>query len=109
MEFYISPRELKAMIKSAHIRQDDMGKYLGLSQGQVSRLVRGQFKKPGEAYFEICKYVKNHVKALENNNDLSEEIKDAVKCVWDGSQEHAEMIARVIRSLGPFRKKSLKC
>ncbi len=98
-----SPDELRRIIKQNRLRQNDIAKAIGLSQGQVSRLVSGYYKKPGRAYHNLCKYVINDSDRC-NSVDISgnHELLDALSSVWDGSDEQARYLAQVIRSLAPL-------
>jgi len=108
MNNLITPNELRALIKQHGLLQNNMANDLGLSQGQVSRLVSGKFKKPGRAYGELCIYVLDAIKKVEpaeiQENQL---LVSAIASVWDGSAEQAGLIAQVIRSLGPLCKKAI--
>lgn len=108
MNNFINPQELRALIKQHGLLQSIMAKDIGLSQGQVSRLVSGNFKKPGRAYGELCIYVLDAVQKVKpaeiQENRL---LVSAIASVWDGSAEQAGLIAQVIRSLGPLCKKAI--
>lgn len=106
MNSYYEPSELKRLIKQLKLNQDDLVGISGVSQGQVSRIISGKFKKPGEAYKRICIYVFNALNTdTRKNVEENKLILDALAEVWDGTDEQAKSLAQVIRSLGPLCSK----
>lgn len=103
MEKYFEPEELRILIKHLRLTQEELTEAAGVCQGQVSRLIAGKFKKPGEAYKKLCIYV-SRASAANANATLPDNaiILAAVAEVWDGSIEQANKLAKVIRSLGPL-------
>lgn len=106
MKDYYTPIELRQLIKQLRLKQEELAAAIGLTQGQVSRLIAGEFKKPGMAYRELCIFVS---KALNTDSKRlvseSNPIMDAIAEVWDGSPEQANRLALVIRSLGVLCEK----
>lgn len=106
MKNYIEPTELRAFIKQLSLSQNELAYFSGLSQAQVSRLISGKFKKPGIAYINLCNFVSKAISTKFNNESANGKvILDAVNEVWDGSLEQADILAKVIRSLGPLCSK----
>lgn len=106
MDKFIQPEELRILIKHLRLTQEELSEAAGVSQGQVSRLISGKFKKPGIAYKKLCIYV-SKTSATNTNSILPDNaiILAAVTEVWDGSIEQANKLAKVIRSLGPLCNK----
>lgn len=103
MNDYIEPKKLRAFIKELRLNQEDLTAASGVSQAQVSRLIAGKFKKPGMAYNNLCIFVSKAISSKSNNESTNGKIiLDAVNEVWDGSVEQADILASVIRSLGPL-------
>jgi transcriptional regulator with XRE-family HTH domain len=99
----IVSRDIYQKAKVAGITQSDISKALSVSQSQVSRLLSGRGKRQTNLFHEICIYVNNKVKGV--SPDLVKENETlllAIASVWDGTAAQAELIANVIRSLGPI-------
>lgn len=91
---------LAAQAKRAGITQSRIAGALGIDQSQVSRVLNGRVKGNSKAAEKICNYVKNAQtvvtrEAVCNNEKLIQSLVE----VWDGSDEHANALANVIRSL----------
>jgi len=76
------------------------------SQSQVSRVLSGTARRRSKLFDRVCKYVLSRARPAatvpaSKHPGLSAALAD----VWDGSDEHAEALALVIRSLGVFRRK----
>lgn len=101
IKFLAHDVSLKA--KVAGITQDQIAKALSASQSQVSRLLSGRGKRRTKLFDEICIYVNSQIKGV--SSDLVRENEGlllAIASIWDGSASQAELIANVIRSLGPI-------
>ena len=87
--------------KKARIRQDDISKALGVSQSQVSRVLSGEVKGRSKLLQKICIYVNNKVCSVKPKA-VADEIRfiNAITEVWDGSDQQADAICKIIRSLG---------
>lgn len=96
-------RNVSRTAKAAGITQEQISKALSVSQSQVSRLLSGNGKRRTKLFDEICIYVNNQVKGVSPNLVRENEtMLSAIASVWDGTAAQAEMIANVIRSLGPI-------
>lgn len=91
---------IRHQIRRARIRQKDIAYAVGASQSQVSRVLSGHSGKRSKLFLKICIYVKtaqqgvSHEAVHENGSLIS-----ALAETWNGSPEHAEALATVIRSL----------
>jgi transcriptional regulator with XRE-family HTH domain len=83
------------------ITQQSIAAETGLSQSQVSRLLSGKAKRRTTALDAVCKYVERATKGVASS-DVREcaTLLESLALVWDGSENHAEALAVVIRSLG---------
>lgn len=107
MEEHYEPYELKRLIKNLKLDQSELAGVAGVSQGQVSRLISGKFKKPGKAYKKICNYISEALSSGQHMTAWGDGvIMEAISEVWDGSPEHARSLAHVIRSLGALSRKA---
>jgi transcriptional regulator with XRE-family HTH domain len=88
------------------IKQSDIAEAVGASQGQVSRILNGNFLRGSRLFEDVCLYVEQFetgvsVEAVRENQVLIE----ALRSVWDGSAVHAHALSTVIRSLSVLRSK----
>jgi len=92
---------VRRIAERLQITQSQIARDVGLSQPQVSRLLSGRAKRRSIAFDRVCSYVLRHVHPV-SVRDVRRCIVliDALVLVWDGSQEHAQALASVIRSLG---------
>lgn len=89
-----------ATFRQLGITQTEVAAALGASQGQVSRIVRGQNLRPSRLFEEVCLFAERRstgvtAEAVRQNTDLME----ALCGTWDGTAIHAKALASVIRSL----------
>jgi len=95
--------------KSAGIRQKDISRDTGISQGQVSRVISGETRSNSKAFQLISRYVFMHTnpisleKVRENHAFI-----EALASVWDGSDHHAQYLVAVIKTLRPFRNQDMR-
>jgi transcriptional regulator with XRE-family HTH domain len=74
------------------------GSHLGISQSWVSRIANGRFRRLTPRVRQIAIYANIPVEeASRQDRTGASLIKDAVAEVWDGSLDHANVIARLIR------------
>lgn len=88
-------------ICTAHgIAQADIAAYVGASQSQVSRILKGEGVRASRLFEEVCLFVERleggiSADAVRGNQELI----GALQATWDGSASHAKALAAVIRSL----------
>ena len=76
-----------------------------VSQSQVSRLVSGKTRRLSKSVLAICRYANIDPYETRALNPRKNEILiEALKKLWDGTDEHAQSIARVLASLERFRR-----
>jgi DNA-binding MarR family transcriptional regulator len=85
--------------RDAGLTQQDIASKLGASQSQVSRVLAGHAKRRSRLFDQICKYVFSTANPGAKRKPPAE-LTDALHAVWDGTPEHAQALALVIRSLG---------
>ena len=92
-------------ICTAHgIAQADIAAYVGASQSQVSRILKGEGIRASRLFEEVCLFVERFeggvsADAVRSNHDLIE----ALQATWDGSASDAKALAAVIRSLAVLK------
>lgn len=88
-------------LRRSGITQITLAEELGVSQSQVSRVLSGKSSKRSKLLARICNYAfKPPPPAAAEAVKQNEELIKALAETWDGTQEHAQALATVIRSLG---------
>ncbi len=72
--------------------QHDVANKAGVSQATVSRVLSRQPQRNGPGYRRLCVFIQD---TLGDSGDPQEAL-DAVKQIWDGSDEHAAALAHLI-------------
>ena len=93
-----------AILRQHKISQAELADIVGASQPQVSRILNAKGLRATRLCEEICLYAERlaggvSADAVRNNDELVEALRD----VWDGSDAHAKALAVVIRSLTALR------
>lgn len=92
---------LKAVLGAGEIRQVAIAVGSGVDQATVSRVLARCPKRAGSAFLKLCKYAEKMDSASSIRDPAeSSELMNAVGSVWDGSVEHAEALAVIIRAVG---------
>jgi transcriptional regulator with XRE-family HTH domain len=95
--------------KKLGLSQEQIAAAVDASQSQVSRVLSGTGKRRSRLFDRVCKYVFSQAKSAKSATTASASkhpaLSAALADVWDGSEEHAEALALVIRSLGVFQRK----
>lgn len=98
---------LREALGRLSITQMQLSKATGVSQGQISRVLAGTGRRPSKAFQAVCNYVfirSSSTFPQTQAKPLPAALRQAIALVWDGSEEHAEAIGGVIRSLEAFRR-----
>lgn len=80
------------------ITQQRIASELGVSQSQVSRVFSAAARRRSRVYERVCKYVEG-AGCGTPAPARSQALMEALHAVWDGTETHAQLIARVIQSL----------
>lgn len=91
------------------LTQSAIAAHLQASQSQISRIFAGTSKRRSKLFEAVCKYVFSDLPGNTSARRVEDvqSLYEVLDSVWDGSPEHAEALAGVIRSLEAFapRKK----
>lgn len=87
--------------------QKDVEIQLKISQSQISRILNGKFKREGKAVRELLKYAdlysqKGSAKAKQQ---LCKQLTEGISDVWDGSEEDAIRLLRLLEIVKAFRSR----
>lgn len=91
---------LAAYMRHKGVNQAQLAQEANVSQSTVSRILNGRRVRSSEALVRLSRILhENAYPAPDGDNAGRERILSAVDNVWDGSAEHAEVIARVVEAL----------
>lgn len=92
----INAESLRAEIKARKLRQSDIARALGLSQGHVSRLINGEIAEESKAFRRLAKLViqQTSQQSINGKAILDQLLEDC----WDGTVEQATVIDEIVRS-----------
>jgi transcriptional regulator with XRE-family HTH domain len=87
--------------------QSTLARAAGVSQSTVSRALQGKHERQGAALLKLFSYA-GLIRATEAQGGGSEErVLNAFQRAWDGTEAHAEAVARVIDALGGLQARSV--
>ncbi|WP_408492165.1 helix-turn-helix domain-containing protein [Paraburkholderia strydomiana] len=91
---------LASHFASAGVTQNALAIAIDASQSQVSRILSGRIVRHTKLLERLCIYASRRLK-FHRRRDVRQnaELMSALTDVWDGSDEHAQALAHVIRSL----------
>ena len=99
------PGRLAQAMRIAGHRQKDVENITKISQSQVCRVLRGEFKREGKAVRELSKYV-NYYSSKESNEDqpmVRQQLSEGILSVWDGSSDDGRRLLRLLGIVKEFR------
>lgn len=102
-------RRLQAFIREKGLTQAELAEAAHISQSAVSRIMHRTSRRHGRAFILLCKYAEIN----PDDADISAEtpqklIMNTFMKVWDGTDIHAETIARVIEALQDVRLQAVR-
>lgn len=86
--------------KELGLSQISIAAAVSASQSQVSRVLSGRSRRRSKLLTAVCKYVFLSSRRHEARPEKSPALMAALSEVWDGTDEHAQALSLVIRSLG---------
>lgn len=91
-------RALKAKMKKEGHTQVSLSELMGVSQPQISKILNGDFSRPGRVVRRLCTY--SGYNEYTERDLVSKKINAAVAEVWDGSEQMERQLAATIREVG---------
>jgi len=85
---------LRSFMKANGLTQEQLALAAGVSQSTVCRALAGGQLRQGSAKSRLFKYA-----SIDDDLDGSRKVQQAFRSIWDGSDEHAAAVARIIESL----------
>lgn len=91
----------RASARSLGLRQRDIAEATGLSQSQVSRILRGRRIRSSDSTEAVCIYVRSKLQPIDLEDvQACTPLMSALSKVWNGTNQHAMALSAVIESLG---------
>ncbi len=97
--------DLHSFLGRSGLRRYQFAELSKVDQGQCSKILNGDFKRPGKSIRKLCNYANlNHEDYTTSSDvEMPRPILTAISDVWDGSKEHAIHLARIIKATKPLR------
>jgi transcriptional regulator with XRE-family HTH domain len=96
---------LEAFMKATGLKQQEIAVRAGVSQSTVSRMRKGGAKRGSDPQNRICTYIQKEGTALMANKERTL-LLEAFNRIWDGSEEHAVAVVKIIDALQGLRPAS---
>ena len=94
-------------MEANNLTQAELAKGAKVNQSTVSRILREDPRRSGKALMALCVYAGIEVKKTSSSTaEPKKLIMDSFIRIWDGSNLHAETIARIIVALRDVRLQS---
>ena len=98
--------ELQRFMRDRHLSQTVVAEAAKISQSTVSRALHGKAERAGAAKTRLFTYMQKVIGEVPRGRGTDKVVK-AFESVWDGSEEHATAIAKIIhasRELRPIQR-----
>lgn len=96
---------LNLRLKEMGKLQAEIAEDTGLSQSQISRIVTGKFKFCSKNVLNLCKYAEIKIVESDLEAKWNDKLTSALNFAWDGTEEHAKAINKILRAIGSIRRK----
>jgi transcriptional regulator with XRE-family HTH domain len=98
--FIKAVNEIREKLKARGITQTQASYDLGISQGNISKLLNGTVKKENNDFILLCEYIGIAYQAEIESPINDPRIQKALQNVFDGTDESIILIARLIECAG---------
>jgi transcriptional regulator with XRE-family HTH domain len=95
--------EMRATVAKSGLTQFEVARAAGVSQPAVSRLMANCPKRHGAAFKNLCNYADSQRAYAQTTLPLPVDdaaLVSAIREVWNGTPEHAQALAAMIRAAG---------
>lgn len=101
------PSRLKLAMRIAGHRQNNVERTTGISQSQISRILKGEFKREGRAVRELDKYAKYYSSKEPKGDQVAvrEQLREGICRVWDGTPDDGHRLLRLLEIVKEIRGK----
>ncbi len=101
--------KLRAFMEANGLTQNELAKAVKVNQSTISRILRENPRRCGKALKAICKYAGIDIEDAETSTTEPKKlIMDTFMKIWDGTDIHAETVARIIIALQNVRLESTR-
>jgi hypothetical protein len=92
---------IKTILGSRNISQTAISEAAQVDQATVSRILARCPRRGGKAFIRVCNYAFTlEASGVRTDPSKCRELMSALQEVWNGSAEHAEALAAIIRAAG---------
>ena len=91
--------KLHALIQEKQLSQKDVATAAGISQSTVSRALKGDLKRRGEAKKKLFIYMQQQSQ-VEIANKGRAKVISAFDAIWDQTEAQADAVADIIKACG---------
>jgi transcriptional regulator with XRE-family HTH domain len=101
------PGRLKFAMRNADHNQKDVETETGISQSQISRILKGKFKREGRAVRELEKYaiIYSSTEPMRDQVVVREQLREGICSVWDGTPDDGHRLLRFLEIVKEIRGK----
>lgn len=95
--------EMRATVAKSGLTQPRLAREAGVSQPAISRLMANCPKRQGAAFRKLCRYAESQRAYAQATLPLPVDdaaLVSAIREVWNGTPEHAQALAAMIRAAG---------
>jgi transcriptional regulator with XRE-family HTH domain len=91
---------LRSFMQERQLSQKSVAEAANISQSTVSRALQGHFERQGRAKSKLFTYMHNELLSEGLSGKGKDKVVRAFESIWDGSEEHAVGIAKIIKASG---------
>lgn len=92
--------EIEVVLDRLGCTQTELAQLAGVSQATVSRARNRVPVRKSSQHRRLCSYIHEEIARIQRDNPAQ----DALERIWDGSQEHGEALAALIRAAGELSR-----
>lgn len=99
------PERLAQAMREAGHNQKYVEKITKISQSQICRVLKGEFKREGKAVRELSKYANNRLSNEPKGDQpiVRQLLSEEILSVWDGSSADGRRLLRLLGIVKEFR------
>jgi transcriptional regulator with XRE-family HTH domain len=95
--------QLRLFMRERHLSQTVVANEAKISQSTVSRALKGTLEREGPAKAKLFTYMQQVTGTEVLRGKGKERVVKAFESIWDGSEEHATAIAKIINASKELR------
>lgn len=103
-EWHQIAAELRAKMNECGLNPKSLSINAGINYDAAYRLIKGGLKRRSKAAFQLCDYFKIDMtnNTISTTDKMRLDISREIDTVWDGSEAHARLLQKLIRSTKEF-------